>query len=114
MTLQETLDEIARLKGWRRFGQGGSLSDWWGRDKVETFEHPVPATLDAIAALWPHRRWGIAVDCYSPLGKGWDAVATRLGHPTGDGEFRHVYGETELEARAALLLAVLRHEKEAQ
>lgn len=99
--LQETLDEIARLTGWRRFGSGGSLSNWWGRGKDETFDHPVPATLDAIAGLMPKGwKWGVIHSEHGTFG--WASPPDRPDAFESE-------GTSELEVRALVALAVLRH-----
>jgi hypothetical protein len=104
MTLDETRDEIAKAIGWiARKHRGGLIV--WTRGEVETGDHPVPATLDAIAALWPMSK-PFRLDFHEPTTgrRMWRAFS---GNRTAD-------AHTELEARAALLLAVLRHEKEAK
>jgi hypothetical protein len=116
MTLQETLDEIAEALGHRRCDKHHG---WWivgkcpdGDDMLQRF-HPVPATLDAIAALWPEGRWEMSIRTWATEHGccEWMARARRQGEPRG---VETECFPTELEARAALLLAVLRHEKAAK
>lgn len=122
MTLQVTLDEIARLQGWANdisgwgFGPGGWVKPCRNeRGEIVSHSHclngshPIPATLDAIAGLMP-RDYCLSIRT-GPRIDGWEASAMKR-----DSWSIHVVetAPTELEARAALLLAVLRREKEAR
>ncbi len=97
MTLSETLDEIAKSLGWSKLTYRGGLIAW-RRNEVETGDHPVPATVDAIEALWPSG-WRLQLAQHgSP--KRWRAVAW-----SDDGLTTVARnGATMLEALAALLL----------
>lgn len=103
MTLQETLDEIAEALGYE-YGTWG-----WQKQAGDKFQvalrHPVPATLDAIAALMPKGwTWNLSKDTTDQLVYCWAFTG-------GHADIVISNGTTELESFAALLLAVLRHEK---
>ncbi len=103
MTLQETLDEIAEALGYE-YGTWG-----WQKQAGDKFQvalrHPVPATLDAIAALMP-KGWHVTITLFPSGDVTCDALHLQRGIPVGA-----FAAPTMLESFAALLLAVLRHEK---
>lgn len=104
MTLEEVRDEIAELQGWVYDG------DLWLRGEnnaeVET-THPVPESLDTVAALMPEG-WIVSLNQWRrPVP--WTALATSNEH-NGISDAVKSSGDTELLARFRLLLLILRKE----
>lgn len=107
-TVETLRDELARLTGWR-FGS----ERWWSTPSKHpaTYTdqigqaHPIPWTLDAIAAMMPEGwKWNWIANYKDGV---WQA---RAEAPT-----RHYHcadAPTELEARARCVAKVLRHTKE--
>jgi hypothetical protein len=104
MTLDETRDEIAEALGYE-YGTWG-----WQKQAGDKFQvalrHPVPATLDAIAALWPK---GYSLHLWKKPDGSVEMFAS-VGSESGQWKC----GSNLLETWASLLLAVLRHEKGAE
>jgi hypothetical protein len=116
MTLRQTCDEIARLLGWVKWTPRpspdlpptfGFAPKWTRNGQMSETEHPVPATKEAIERLLP-KHWSTQV-LANDLGVGpivWSAAALA---PRGAyvESWNHA---TEIEALAAILLAMLRHD----
>ncbi len=108
MTLSETLDEIAVHTGWVKWTYPGGVVKW-GRGGMETqLTHPVPATLDAIAALWPNN-WQYR-SMWTGDGSMWVLTASTCYAPDRLWKTISSSGQSEIEARADLLMAVLMRE----
>jgi hypothetical protein len=104
MTLDPIRDEIAALLGWSVTEYGGVRV--WSRNGDNTDDHPVPASLDGISSLWPVGR----TLSLAQRPDGTTEAFTSINCESGTA----VVAPTLLEAWANLLLAVLRHEKEAK
>jgi hypothetical protein len=114
MTLDECRDELARAKGWEQIGHF-----WYGHGRVVSApdaairavqipsspDHPIPATLDAIAQAMPE---GFRLEVGHAYGgqSGWYALGNRTS--------KNWVGraDTELLARARLACACWRASKE--
>lgn len=83
-TTDQLRDEIARKMGWQQ-------------------PYMVPASLDWLSENWP-KGWWVNVEYNERHGrKSWTAEA----YWKGDDPVKYADGDTELEARLALFLAVL-------
>lgn len=117
MTTQELCNELARELGWRYEPDADCiLAPWWQYEDGKLVgtgqgDHPIPASLDALAAIWeehlPHRRWGRGggnwfswITQVPNLATG---IASEISVPD-TGDFLHDF--------AALILASIRADKE--
>jgi hypothetical protein len=97
-SIESVRDEIAGLLGWELYG-----SSWRFNGALYGRIHPIPSTLDGVAALWPKGWAWIRYGCV------WSANAASRG---GFGNYAHTEDTgDELADRTRLLLAVLKAEK---
>jgi len=107
-TLEQIRDEVALLLGYTK---RPDESPWWDCDTTSCNYHPVPSTIDGIAALWPEG-WYTSIDelLNYPCGHElrWRATAKRACK-AGETEVLHVStnGPTEYKTRLRLLHAAL-------
>lgn len=107
MSLDECQDELARAQGWRSDNIGWHRGDRGTLDceYAQDHEHPIPSTLDAIAACMPE-------GCHTQIviGAGVHVVGWR---PDDASHASHIRknADTEILARARLALACIRATK---
>lgn len=118
MTTDEARDEVAKLLGWRLVAESNDIQRTCWINELYNGEpgtgrciissggddlHPIPTTIDGIAALWPEDWWITVSNCDNTKLPGrWHA---RGGNNTHFIPWQ--MGDTEYEARLTLLLAVL-------
>jgi hypothetical protein len=117
-TVPELQDELARLTGWIPWGKPEcgwcKLEDNIDDELPHSFQasHPIPWTLDAIAALMPQGwRWD---GVHESDNNEWGVLAYIRGgiKKPAPRWFRISRANTELEARARCVAKVLRHVQE--
>lgn len=110
MTLNQKRDRVAELLGWWRESEidrdSGNSVDFWNSENHAQMDHPVPDTIDGIAALWEQHcpDTPITVQRHRRYGETWRWSAYA---PDNIGIFVPIDPPTEYEARLTLLLAVL-------
>lgn len=108
MDLAKMRGELAAVLGWNPYTASNKVVVWQhgepGVDYEHQLEHPIPATLDGIAAIWKehakgwewsrHRGWWLSHKTGTPDGGTNNTRVPDTGH--------------ELHDRTALLLSVLK------
>jgi hypothetical protein len=117
-TIEQIRDEIAAMipGEWIVSPDGIWSKKEWGDDHVRSIRagclprhgHPVPRTIDGIAALWP-KDWQITIEQTQVPGMegGWE-VSGMCMFSEGPHNIKAAHGDDELEARTRLLHAVLK------
>lgn len=110
LTMEQVRDRVAVLMGWKQpgaspAGSGISCHRWWRvlnaeLRQYESTNHPIPSSLDGIAALWP-KGW-----TWRRNDRGWIAFRDGYAGPI-PGDPRTEDTDDELTDRTRLLLAVL-------
>lgn len=115
MTLDECRDWLAKDEGW---ALDESCFEWWHENNPPQEDHPIPATLDAIADAFPEG-WGVEISYNNwwndPTGGDnhtnecrWQAIAHQMTKDYCGPDGETVVGdpcESEILARARLAVA---------